>query len=300
MSEMPTARLGVIGGSGLDGLHGLRDLQRVEIDTPFGPPSEAPLVGTLGGNRVAFIRRHGGGHRLSPTAVPYAANVYALKLLGVERLVSISAVGSLREELPPRSFVVPDQTIDRTVARRRTFFDDDVVTHVSMADPFCAQLSAAVAEAAQAGKLPVARGGSYVCIEGPQFSTRAESALYRSWGASVIGMTALPEARLAREAELCYACLAMVTDYDVWHASAGEVSVETVVANVLAMVEAVQRIVVDLAVAPVSACTSHCRHALDGAIMTDLTLISETARARLEPLVGAVRLGSSIDLAGNE
>jgi 5'-methylthioadenosine phosphorylase len=236
---------------------------------------------------VAFLSRHGAGHRLGPSEVPYAANICALKLLGVERVVSISAVGSLREELPPRSFVVPDQTIDRTVGRRRTFFDDGVVAHVSLAEPFCAELSEQVATAAGQSGLPVHRGGTYVCIEGPQFSTKAESALFRSWGASVIGMTALPEARLAREAELCYACLAMVTDYDVWHASAGTVSVEGVLANLMAMTDAVQSIVTSLVATEPLPCGSGCGDALHNAIITDLTTISDAARERLAPIAGA-------------
>jgi 5'-methylthioadenosine phosphorylase len=224
---------------------------------------------------------------MGPSEIPYAANICALKMLGAQRVVSISAVGSLREELPPRSFVVPDQTIDRTVGRRRTFFDDGVVAHVSLADPFCAELSEHVATAAGQSGLPVQRGGTYVCIEGPQFSTKAESALFRSWGASVIGMTALPEARLAREAELCYACLAMVTDYDVWHASAGSVSVEAVLANLVAMTEAVQRIVTSLATTEASLCGSGCGDALNNAIISDLSTVSAATRSRLAPIAGS-------------
>ena len=284
--EARRPRLGVIGGSGLYALEGFTEIERVEIETPFGKPSEAVRIGTLGGIRVAFLSRHGAGHRLGPSEVPYAANICALKLLGVERLVSISAVGSLREELPPRSLVVPDQTIDRTVGRRRTFFDDGIVAHVSLADPFCPQLSEQLAEFAPLSGLPVQRGGAYLCIEGPQFSTRAESALYRAWGASVIGMTALPEARLAREAELCYACLAMVTDYDVWHASAGTVNVATVIANLEAMASAVQTVVLALAESEPAVCTSGCGTALAAAIITSPVAISDAARARLAPIVG--------------
>jgi 5'-methylthioadenosine phosphorylase len=280
------ALLGVIGGSGLYNLDGLADVESIAVDTPFGTPSSPVYVGTIDGRRVAFIARHGVGHRLSPSEIPYAANICALKMLGVERVVSISAVGSLREELPPRSFVVPDQTIDRTVGRRRTFFDDGIVAHVSLASPFCEQFSAQLAELAHVGGLPVAHGGDYVCIEGPQFSTKAESALFRGWGASVIGMTALPEARFAREAELCYACLAMVTDYDVWHASAGAVSVEAVIDNLLAMADAVQRIVLALARAAPVTCSTGCREALKSAIITAPTAISDAARARLTPIAG--------------
>jgi 5'-methylthioadenosine phosphorylase len=287
MRDARRPQLGVIGGSGLYALEGLTDVERVALETPFGAPSEQPRIGTLGSQRVAFLSRHGAGHRLGPSDVPYAANICALKMLGVQRVVSISAVGSLREELPPRSFVLPDQTLDRTVGRRRTFFDDGVVAHVSMADPFCGALAGQVATAAGQSGLPVQQGGTYVCIEGPQFSTRAESALFRSWGASVIGMTALPEARLAREAELCYACLAMVTDYDVWHASAGTVSVETVLANLAAMTEAVQRIVTALVAAEPAPCHSGCGDALNNAIISDLSTISDAARHRLAPIAGA-------------
>ncbi|MGH9173973.1 MAG: S-methyl-5'-thioadenosine phosphorylase [Vicinamibacterales bacterium] len=283
---MQQPSLGIIGGSGLYNLGSLSQVEIIDIETPWGRPSDAVRVGQIDGHPVAFLSRHGAGHRLSPSEVPYAANVCALKMLGVTTLVSISAVGSLREELRPRSFVVPDQTIDRTVGRRRSFFDDGVVAHVSMADPFCPELSAALAAHAQAGELPVSRGGTYVAIEGPQFSTRAESALFRSWGASVIGMTALPEARMAREAELCYACLAMVTDYDVWHEQEGPVTVEGVLANLRAMTEAVQAIVTSLASAPEHECRSGCRDALANAIATDPRVVTPATRSRLSPIAG--------------
>jgi 5'-methylthioadenosine phosphorylase len=283
---MEQPALGIIGGSGLYALEGLRDVETLDVDTPFGRPSGKVRIGTLAGRRVAFISRHGAGHRLAPSEVPYAANVCAMKMLGVQQLVSISAVGSLREELPPRSFVVPDQTIDRTVGRRRTFFDDGIVVHVGLADPFCADLSRVVAQAATAGGLPVLHGGTYVCIEGPQFSSRAESALFQSWGAAIIGMTALPEARLAREAELCYACLAMVTDYDVWHMSEGPVSVEGVIANLVAMTGAVQRIVPAVADRIPVACEQGCSEALAGAIITSRDSIPAHVRERVAPLAG--------------
>jgi 5'-methylthioadenosine phosphorylase len=278
--------LGIIGGSGLYALDALESVESFDIDTPFGKPSGPVHIGTIGGRRVAFISRHGAGHRLSPSELPYAANVCALKMFGVERLLSISAVGSLRENIPPRSFVVPDQLIDRTIGRQRSFFSDGVVAHVSMADPFCPTLAGTVAEISQLGGLPVTQGGTYVCIEGPQFSTRAESALFRSWGASIIGMTALPEARLAREAELCYACLAMVTDYDVWHADEGPVSVEGVVANLHAMTDAVQRIVVELVKQIDDGCDAGCRDALSMAIITDRAVIPAATRERLAPIAG--------------
>jgi 5'-methylthioadenosine phosphorylase len=277
--------LGIIGGSGLYHLEGVEDVSDHAIETPFGAPSEAIRTGRIGAVPVAFLSRHARGHRWSPSEIPYRANVCALKMLGVTRLVSISAVGSLREELPPRSFVVPDQTIDRTVARPASFFTDGIVGHVSMADPFCPRLSAVVADAATAGRLPVHTGGTYVCIEGPQFSTRAESALYRAWGASIIGMTALPEARLAREAELCYACLAMVTDYDVWHADEGTVNVAGVLANLHAMTDAVQAIVRALAAQPAHACDAGCTEALGGAVATHADVLSDDIRARLRPIM---------------
>ncbi|HEX5163946.1 MAG TPA: S-methyl-5'-thioadenosine phosphorylase [Thermomicrobiales bacterium] len=278
--------LGIIGGSGLYGLSSLTNVETVEVETPWGTPSEAIRIGEIAGQTVAFLSRHGAGHRISPTEIPYAANVCAMKMLGVSRLVSISAVGSLREDCPPRSFVVPDGTIDRTLTRQRTFFDNGIVAHVSIADPFCPTLSALLASVAETGGLPVHRGGTYIAIEGPQFSTRAESALFRSWGASVIGMTAMPEARLAREAELCYSCLAMVTDYDVWHEEDGPVTVDAVLANLFAMTDAVQTIVTTLAGEALPDCDAGCSDALSNAIATSPDAIDAATRARLAPIAG--------------
>jgi 5'-methylthioadenosine phosphorylase len=277
--------LGIIGGSGLYDLDELDSVTERAFETPFGAPSAPVRIGTIHGNPVAFISRHGRGHRLAPSETPYRANIYTMKAVGVTRLVSISAVGSLREALIPRSFVIPDQTIDRTVARPASFFGDGAVAHVSMADPFCPDLSNSVQAASVAGGLPLHVGGAYVCIEGPQFSTRAESALYRSWGASVIGMTALPEARLAREAELCYACLAMVTDYDVWHEDEGPVSVAGVLANLHAMTDAVRRIVVALASASDHVCMAGCTSALANAVATAPEAIPSETRERLALLM---------------
>jgi 5'-methylthioadenosine phosphorylase len=282
----PQASLGIIGGSGLYGLHGLENVRFIDMETPFGRTSEPVRIGSLNGQKVAFISRHSDGHTLSPSAIPYAANICALKMLGVQRVVSISAVGSLKEELAPRSFVVPDNIIDRTMGRQCTFFEKGVVAHVSLADPFCPILSDALEAAARAGGLPVSRGGVYVCIEGPQFSTRAESHLYRSWGASLIGMTAMPEARLAREAELCYACLAMVTDFDVWHDSEAHVSVESVLENLFAMTGAVEQIVPELAAMDDVECDVGCRNALSSAIITRPDAIREELRLRLNPIAG--------------
>jgi 5'-methylthioadenosine phosphorylase len=278
---MPTTKLGVIGGSGLYHLPELRDVETVAIETPYGPPSDPPRAGRIGDAEVVFLSRHGAGHPRSPTDVPYRANVYALKQLGVTHVVSISAVGSLREELPPRSIVVPDQIIDRTVARPQTFFDDGVVAHVGIADPFCPHLRRALLEAIAASGRAAEDGGTHVCIEGPQFSTRAESNLYRTWDAAIIGMTSMPEARLAREAELCYAIVAHVTDYDVWHDSEAEVSVELVRTHLQANVGASRDLLVRLATAGLPERSCACGDALANAIMTAPELIPDPVRRRL-------------------
>lgn len=259
--------LAVIGGSGT---YDLMETGTSEIlpETPFGSPSGPVRKGRIGATDVLFLARHGAGHIYSPSSVPYRANVFALKELGASHLLSLSAVGSLREELPPRTLVIPDQIIDRTVSRSRTFLEIGAVAHVGIADPFCSQFSDAVVEAADAVHRNVRRGGTYICIEGPQFSTRAESNLYRSWGASVIGMTAMPEARLAREAGLCYAMLAMVTDYDVWHDAEADVSVDVVASNLQANSEAARDIVLDLAESALAERTCGCKSALKHAIMT--------------------------------
>jgi 5'-methylthioadenosine phosphorylase len=230
---MPTARaeIGIIGGSGLYDFPGLERARDARLRTPFGEPSAPFRLGTLEGRRVAFLARHGLGHRLLPSEINFRANLYGLRMLGVTRVLSASAVGSMREEIRPLDVVIPDQMVDRTLGRPRTFFGQGVAAHVAMADPFCAELRWILIGAARACGARVHEGGAYVCIEGPQFSTRAESEIYRSWGVSVIGMTNLPEARLAREAELCYATLALVTDYDCWHRSEEDVSVEAVLDN---------------------------------------------------------------------
>jgi 5'-methylthioadenosine phosphorylase len=278
--------LGVIGGSGIYRLAAGDTFESIEIDTPFGRPSAPVARGAVGGTPVAFIPRHGEGHRFSPTDVPYRANIYALKSVGVTHVVSVSAVGSMRDDLPPRTIVTPDQIVDRTVARARTFFDRGVVAHVGLADPFCDPLRQRLIEAAAKASQPLRTGGTYLCIEGPQFSTRAESRLYRSWGASVIGMTAMPEARLAREAELCYAMLALVTDYDVWHEVEADVSVDVVLGHLQANTEETADILRALGEIglPERACA--CANALDHAVMTDLGSISQAERDRLG-IVGA-------------
>ena len=224
------AEIGIIGGSGLYSMPGLTDSEEVQVETPFGDPSDSLITGELEGRKVAFLARHGRGHRLLPSELNFRANLYAMKKLGVERILSVSAVGSLKQEHKPSDFVIPDQFIDRTFARQATFFGEGIVAHVAFGDPVCATVAEAIFGGAQSVGVTSKMGGVYVCMEGPQFSTRAESNLYRSWGADVIGMTNLQEAKLAREAEICYATMAMVTDYDCWHEGHDAVTLEEVVA----------------------------------------------------------------------
>jgi 5'-methylthioadenosine phosphorylase len=260
--------LAVIGGSGISDLEDTCQGETFEVKTPFGQTSGPVRRQRIGQADVLFLARHGADHVYSPTFVPYRANVFALKQLGATHLLSLSAVGSLREELPPKSLVAPDQIIDRTVRQERSFFESPVVAHVGIADPFCPRLRATLVEAAGLADHPSRREGTYVCIEGPQFSTRAESNLYRSWGATVIGMTAMPEARLAREAGLCYAMLAMVTDYDVWHDSEEDVSVEVVSANLRANSESARAVIGEIVARGVPERSCACGSALEHAIMT--------------------------------
>jgi len=287
MDERPV--LGVLGGTGLYAMAGLESVERREVTTPFGAPS-APLVfGRLDGKPVVFLARHGEGHRLLPGEVNYRANIYALKAAGVERLLAVSACGSLREEIRPGEVVVPDQIIDRTCARPRSFFGQGVVAHLSAPDPFCPGLSAAAAEAIEQAGGRVHRGGAYLTIEGPRFSTRAESHLYRAWGVAIIGMTTSPEAFLAREAELCYAVLAHVTDYDVWHAEEGPVTVEAVLQrlheNARLAESAVRRLVSHLPFPRDCGCGDALRHAF----VTAPGSFSPEQRARLGVLVDRYR-----------
>jgi 5'-methylthioadenosine phosphorylase len=275
------AILGVIGGSGIYDLEVLTDRQTIDVSTPFGQPSSLVVSGLVGPTRLLFLARHGPGHVFSPSDVPYRANVFALKQAGATHLLSLSAVGSLREALPPRDLVIPDQIIDRTLGRQRTFFDRGVVAHVGIADPFCREFSDTLQSAAGDVGIAVVRGGAYVCIEGPQFSTRAESELYRSWNAAIIGMTAMPEARLAREAELCYAMLAMVTDYDVWHENEADVSVAVVLSNLHANSRAASKIIQSLAARGLPARSCSCGSALRHAIVTDPASIGSASRDRL-------------------
>ncbi len=278
--------IAVIGGHGRYGMPDLTDSECRMIETPFGAPSDAFTVGTLAGRRVAFLPRHGVGHRLPPSLVPARANFYALKSLGVRAVISVSAVGSLREEIAPLHLIVPDQIVDRTTSRARTFFDrEGLVGHISLAEPFCPSLRDLLIAGAREAGATVHASGTYLCIEGPRFSTKAESRLYRQWGLDIIGMTAMPEAQLAREAELHYAVLALATDYDVWHESEAEVSVELVVRNLLRNVATAQavirRVVPRIAVNEDDACTT----ALAGALMTEPARVPPDVRERLGVLV---------------
>ncbi len=282
---MPDATVAFIGGSGLYDIEGFADRRDVDVPTPFGAPSDTIALGTLGNTPVAFLPRHGRGHRLSPTEIPARANIYALKALGVERIVSLSAVGSLREEIRPLDVLIPHQLIDRTRTRASTFFGEGIVAHVGFADPFCPQMASLVASAATDSGATTHPGGTYVVMEGPQFSTRAESALYRSWGASVIGMTALPEAKLAREAEICYATIALVTDYDCWRDGEEPVSVELVVANLGRNVETSRSIIRELVGRIPAKRTCPCASALENAIITRPDRIPPEAAARLSIIV---------------
>ena len=278
-------RLAVIGGSGLYDFPELADRGEHDIETPFGRPSDSIVTGTVSGVEVAFLPRHGRGHRISPTHLPARANIYALKTLGVERILSVSAVGSLREELKPLDMVIPDQLIDRTRGRPATFFEDGIVAHVAFADPFCPDLSGLLHEAAVARGMTSHFGGTYVVMEGPQFSTRAESELYRSWGASVIGMTGLPEAKLAREAEMCYATMALITDYDCWREDGESVSVEMVVANLLRNAEAAQGVIREVVAGLTPARGCGCGSALRDAIITAPDMVPRHTLERLSPIV---------------
>ena len=293
---MATATLAVIGGSGFYQMEGITEVEEVNIATPFGRPSDAIVVGSLEGTRVAFLPRHGRGHRLSPSEVNYRANIFALKTLGVERIISISACGSMREGIRPLDVVVPDQLFDRTCLRPRTFFGSGLVVHVGFANPFCPEfseflLSSARKSAAEVEHRPtVHSGGTYICIEGPQFSTRAESRVYRQWGVDLIGMTAIPEAKLAREAEICYAALAFDTDYDVWHVSEETVSVEMVVRNLTTNVTMAKGIIRSvarrLAAGEAAARRCECESALATSIITQSDSIPEPVKRDLAPLVG--------------
>ena len=286
MSEVQRT-LGVIGGSGLDELERLTDVEELAMTTPFGAPSDAIIAGTIGSTRLLFLPRHGRGHRIAPHRINYRANVLALKMAGAEQILSVSAVGSMKEDIHPGDMIVVDQFIDRTRHRTDTFFDDDgVVAHVEFAEPIDAQLAGSLTDAAKRAGATVHEGGIYLCMEGPQFSTRAESHLYRSWGVSVIGMTNLPEARLAREAELPYATLAMATDYDCWHEGHDAVTVNAVIAVMQRNVAKAKEIIVELAQGVPDPSERPATSALAGAIITNPDSISTAARDKLRPLIG--------------
>jgi 5'-methylthioadenosine phosphorylase len=278
--------VGVIGGSGLYQMEGLTKIREVAIKTPFGKPSEKFIKGILGETELVFLPRHGKGHRWLPTEINFRANIFALKKLGVDRIIAVSAVGSLRQEIAPGDIVIPDQFIDRTTQRPSTFFGKGIVAHVSLADPFCQNLGAKLAAAASLEGGKVHPRGTYLCMEGPQFSTRAESHLYRSWGADVIGMTNLQEAKLAREAEICFATLALATDYDCWNQAAGDVEIENVLVvlrqNTALAQRTIRRAITDLTDTP--ACS--CRSSLKDAIITERSRIPNKIRSDLRPIIG--------------
>ena len=285
---METVKIGIIGGSGLYQMPELEDVEEIVVDTPFGPTSDAFIVGTLENQRVAFLPRHGRGHRFTPSEVPFRANIYAMKLLGVERILSASAVGSLQEQFAPLDMVIPDQFFDRTRARAResTFFGEGIVAHVAFAHPLCPDLSKIAAGSAAKVGATVHRGGTYVNMEGPQFSTLAESKLYRSWGMDVIGMTNLQEAKLAREAEICYATLALVTDYDCWHPDHDSVTVDLIIANLMHNAATAQKTIADAVETISAARTCACQDALATAIITQQPLWPEQTKKDLAPIIG--------------
>ncbi|MDX8392559.1 MAG: S-methyl-5'-thioadenosine phosphorylase [Mariprofundaceae bacterium] len=281
-------RIGIIGGSGLYDIDGLELLDELQIETPWGDPSDALTLGCFGDQEVVFLPRHGRGHRIPPHAINYRANIYAMKLAGVSQIISVSAVGSLREDIAPGEFVIVDQFVDRTHGRPSTFFEGPIVAHASMADPVCATLRQRLLSACRAAGIAVHDGGSYLTMQGPQFSSRAESELYRSWGMDVIGMTNLPEAKLAREAELCYATVAMCTDYDCWHEKEEDVSVENLLATMHGNVGKAKTMLTAYfeTSADLHVCDSGCRHALESAILGDLSSHDDCA---IEPIHALVK-----------
>jgi len=284
---MDPVRFGVVGGSGIYQIEGLTAVEERQVDTPFGAPSDLFMIGTLNGQRIAFLPRHGRGHRILPSELPNLANIYAFKQLGVERIISVTAVGSMREDYAPLDIVIPDQVYDQTKERARTFFGKGVVAHISFAEPFCPELNGALYRAAVAAGARTHNGGTLVVIEGPQFSTQAESRINRQLGADLVGMTALPEARLAREAEICYSAVAMVTDYDVWHESHESVSADLVVRNLLQNAEMGKKILSKvIPEIPLERAHCPCHNALKDAIITNANLIPTDTRAKLELLVG--------------
>jgi 5'-methylthioadenosine phosphorylase len=280
------ARIGIIGGSGLYSMPGYHAEREISITTPFGAPSDNYIVGELEGKEVAFLARHGRGHRISPSELNFRANIYGMKSLGVERILSLSAVGSLKEEHKPLDFVIPDQFFDRTRGRISTFFGEGLVAHVSFADPVCAELSGVAADACNTVGVSVKRGGTYLCMEGPAFSTKAESNVYRSWNMDVIGMTNLQEAKLAREAEICYVTIAMVTDYDCWHPGHDAVEVIDIIRVLQQNAANATRVVAEAVKAMPEQRLCKCGDALKHALITDRAVVPETTIQKLEPIVG--------------
>ncbi len=278
--------IGVIGGSGLYEMEGLTNIKEVKVDTPFGDPSDAYITGNLEGVDMVFLPRHGRGHRFLPTEVNYRANIYGMKKLGVERILSVSAVGSMKEDIEPGHMVVPDQFYDLTKHRKSTFFGDGVVAHVGFADPVCHDLFEILADAGKSVGATVHKGGTYLCMEGPQFSSRGESRIYRKWGVDVIGMTNATEAKLAREAEICYATLALSTDYDCWHETEEDVTVEAVIAIIHKNVETAKKIIKTAVARVAKERTCHCKSALNNCIMTRPELIPEKTKQDLELIIG--------------
>jgi 5'-methylthioadenosine phosphorylase len=278
--------IGIIGGSGLYSMPGFEKDEEVAITTPWGAPSENYVVGTLAGKPVAFLARHGRGHRISPSELNFRANIWGMKSLGVERILSLSAVGSLKEEHRPLDFVIPDQFFDRTRGRVATFFGDGLVAHISFADPVCPQVLQVAHESCEAVGVAVKKGGTYLCMEGPAFSTKAESNVYRSWGMDVIGMTNLTEAKLAREAEICYVTIAMVTDYDCWHPHHDAVTVDQIIATLMKNAENAAKVVREAVARMPATRECRCGSALSHALITDRKAIPESARKKLDLLIG--------------
>ncbi len=277
--------VGVIGGSGLYDMQELKDVRLVKLETPWGYPSDDFLMGTLQDTKMVFLPRHGRGHRLMPSEINFRANIYGMKKLGVEWIISVSAVGSMKEEIAPGHVVIPSQFFDHTKKRISTFFGDGIVAHVSMADPVCPELSEALYQASRKSRAAVHKGGTYICMEGPQFSSRAESNIYRKWGVDVIGMTNMPEAKLAREAEICYSTLALSTDYDCWHEVHSDVTVEDVIQTLAKNVELAKRIIKEAVQMIPEKRTCICSHALEKAIITAKEAISEEVKKRLNILI---------------
>jgi 5'-methylthioadenosine phosphorylase len=283
---MAEAQIGIIGGSGLYDMEGLTEVEKVNLETPFGEPSGKYILGTLEGKRVAFLARHGKGHSILPSELNFRANLFGFKLLGVEYILSASAVGSLREKIPPLDVVIPDQFIDRTRGRISTFFGNGLAAHVGFAHPFCSILSRRLLESGKKVGASIHKGGTYLCMEGPQFSTLAESHLYRSWGCDVIGMTNLQEAKLAREAEICYATMALVTDYDCWHEEEEDVTVEAIIENLTRNAETAQKMVKETVKNLPFERTCECASALQYALITQHDMIPEDLKRDLAPLIG--------------